>query len=192
MNRDTPGADNKQDFTQVADREEPGLECSCVLSAPVQPNTSYAAQKLMSRILLTVLVVTGFAAKVEAQPQSPKPECELLYQLPDLSESENGTPEPHAIEPEWLQIRLEADSLVSVLTYQYEHKPDGSPAHDLGDEGRKRVEANATNLTQKMKPGDEIWTYSTPAEMWGSLAGQMGVLILRRCTIVDEIFTLMN
>jgi hypothetical protein len=43
-----------------------------------------------------------------------------------------------------------------------------------------------------MKPGDELWTFCSPAESWQNLAGRRGIVLLRDGMAIAEIVTLMN
>jgi|APLak6261691555_1056199.scaffolds.fasta_scaffold12337_1 hypothetical protein len=43
-----------------------------------------------------------------------------------------------------------------------------------------------------MRPGDEIWEFSSPAEDWENLAGRGGYAMVRGGEIVQHIVTIMN
>ena len=47
-------------------------------------------------------------------------------------------------------------------------------------------------LKSEMKPGDEIWTFSSPPETWEALMGRSGIALVRDGEIVQHIVTLMN
>ncbi|MGO9008410.1 MAG: hypothetical protein ACLQIQ_20490 [Beijerinckiaceae bacterium] len=47
-------------------------------------------------------------------------------------------------------------------------------------------------LKSEMEPGDEIWTFSNPADYWEHLAGRAGVALVRHGKAVKTIVTLMN
>jgi hypothetical protein len=47
-------------------------------------------------------------------------------------------------------------------------------------------------LKAEMKPGDELWTFSSPADYWQHLAGRLGIALVRDGKIVDVIVTTMN
>jgi len=47
-------------------------------------------------------------------------------------------------------------------------------------------------LKAEMKSGDELWTFSSPADYWKNLAGRLGIALVRDGKIVDVIVTAMN
>jgi hypothetical protein len=47
-------------------------------------------------------------------------------------------------------------------------------------------------LKSAMRPGDELWTFTSPADSWAHLAGRAGIALVRNRTIVSAIVTLMN
>ena len=47
-------------------------------------------------------------------------------------------------------------------------------------------------LKAEMRPGDEIWTFSSPEESWRHLAGRSGVALVRQGKVIMTIVTLMN
>ena len=44
----------------------------------------------------------------------------------------------------------------------------------------------------QIKPGDEIWKFSSSADSWQHLAGRAGLCIVRNGEIVDSIVTMKN
>ncbi|MGD0147065.1 MAG: hypothetical protein ABSB77_00620 [Xanthobacteraceae bacterium] len=47
-------------------------------------------------------------------------------------------------------------------------------------------------LKAEMQPGDELWTFSSPAESWKYLAGRAGVALVRDGKPIKVVITLMN
>jgi hypothetical protein len=47
-------------------------------------------------------------------------------------------------------------------------------------------------LKVEMKPGDELWTFTSPPETWRILAGRAGIALVRDGEIVRFIVRLMN
>jgi hypothetical protein len=47
-------------------------------------------------------------------------------------------------------------------------------------------------LKAEMKTGDELWTFSSPADYWKNFAGRLGIALVRNGKIVDVIVTTMN
>ena len=43
-----------------------------------------------------------------------------------------------------------------------------------------------------MRPGDELWTFSSPEESWRALAGRGGIALVRGGQVVDSIVTILN
>jgi len=60
-------------------------------------------------------------------------------------------------------------------------------AKPFGFQNRRWEELKALVL-----PGDEIWTFSSPAESWERLAGRAGVALVRDGVPIRVIFTMMN
>jgi hypothetical protein len=47
-------------------------------------------------------------------------------------------------------------------------------------------------LKAEMKPGDELWTFASPADSWKNLAGRAGIALVREGDVVRSIITLQN
>ena len=47
-------------------------------------------------------------------------------------------------------------------------------------------------LKAAMRPGDELWTFASPAQSWQDLAGRAGVALVRDGTPITVITTSMN
>ena len=47
-------------------------------------------------------------------------------------------------------------------------------------------------LKAAMQPGDEIWTFASPADSWGNLAGRAGLALVRNGRAIKVIVTVMN
>lgn len=43
-----------------------------------------------------------------------------------------------------------------------------------------------------MLPGDELWTFSSPADYWEHIAGRAGIALVRKGVPIRTIVTLMN
>ena len=43
-----------------------------------------------------------------------------------------------------------------------------------------------------MQPGDELWTFSSPAQSWEDLAGRAGVALVRDGNPIKVLVTMMN
>ena len=54
--------------------------------------------------------------------------------------------------------------------------------------------ANWKALLAQMQEGDELWEFMSPPETWDKkhMAGRKGIALIRNCTVVDYIITLMN
>lgn len=80
---------------------------------------------------------------------------------------------------------------------------EAEAAHpEMRDEGVTRVPSAAKafgfknekweSLKAEMQPGDELWTFCSPAESWQNHAGRRGIVLLRDGLAVAEIITMMN
>jgi hypothetical protein len=47
-------------------------------------------------------------------------------------------------------------------------------------------------LKAEMKPGDEIWSFSSPASSWQDLAGRAGVVLVRDGNPIKALVTMLN
>jgi hypothetical protein len=80
--------------------------------------------------------------------------------------------------PQWLRHRatipeLEADQLIEGVPFGF-------------------CNAEWEALKQKMCPGDELWTFSSPPEDWERRMGFEGIALLRDGEIVDFFITALN
>jgi hypothetical protein len=44
----------------------------------------------------------------------------------------------------------------------------------------------------RSEPGDEIWEYSSPRELWAQMMGRSGIALVRRGEVVDSFVRRMN
>jgi len=47
-------------------------------------------------------------------------------------------------------------------------------------------------LKAEIKPGDELWNFSSSTESWQQLAGRMGVALLRDGKVIQVLITEIN
>ena len=47
-------------------------------------------------------------------------------------------------------------------------------------------------LKAALKPGDEVWTFSSPADSWHNLAGRAGIAVVRHGHAIKILITMMN
>ena len=47
-------------------------------------------------------------------------------------------------------------------------------------------------LKADMQPGDELWTFSSSAKSWRSLAGRAGIALVRNGTPIETLVSVMN
>jgi hypothetical protein len=47
-------------------------------------------------------------------------------------------------------------------------------------------------LKAEMRPGDELWTFSSSAKSWRSLAGRAGIALVRNGTPIETLVSVMN
>ena len=106
-----------------------------------------------------------------------------------ICQERDGEERTEVIPPSWLQEKI------SVAEAEATH-----PGVD--DERRSRhpelakpfggLNSRWEALKSEMKPGDEIWTFSSPADYWEHLAGRAGVALVRHGKAVKTIVTLKN
>jgi hypothetical protein len=111
--------------------------------------------------------------------------CGAVAQAADDAPASAAPPIPK----EWLQKRIsvaEAEAAFPGITddrvAQY---PEA--AKPFGFESRE-WEA----LKTQMRPGDELWTYASPADSWLHLAGRAGIALVRDGTPIAALLGAMN
>ena len=45
---------------------------------------------------------------------------------------------------------------------------------------------------ERIRPGDELWEFSSPSETWKLLCGRAGISLVRENEIINNIITVMN
>ena len=77
---------------------------------------------------------------------------------------------------------------VSVLEAEKNHMEilDNKKVPFAGNDDRWKA------MISKMQDGDELWEYTSPAEMWEILAGQDGIVLVRDGKVIDDLLLVMN
>jgi hypothetical protein len=91
--------------------------------------------------------------------------------------------------PEWLQERIRAEVATRLHTRASDERSAHVPAlrKPFGFRNPQWEELKAN-----MRPGDELWTFASPAESWQHFAGRSGIALVRNKRIVCALVTLMN
>jgi hypothetical protein len=131
-----------------------------------------------TRGLLAAIAFAGFAA-----PRLPP------VWLSPVGAVRAAEPDEIFLPPQWLQQRI------SVADAERMYTPVADDRADRAPELRKPFgfrNAQWEKLKAQMQPGDEIWTFSSPAQSWQDLAGRSGVVLVRDKKIIAEIVVMMN
>jgi hypothetical protein len=91
---------------------------------------------------------------------------------------------------EWLDERLTLEE----IERKYTAKPDGLDSISAAALNKPFGYQNARweALKARMQPGDELWTFASPADSWKHLAGRAGIALVRDNKMVDAIVTILN
>lgn len=90
---------------------------------------------------------------------------------------------------EWLQERITVQEAERMHTRAPDERSARIPALRKPFGFRN---AQWEELKARMWPGDELWTFASPAESWRHLAGRSGIALVRNKKMVCAIVTLMN
>ena len=58
--------------------------------------------------------------------------------------------------------------------------------------GVSRLDGRWQELKGRMRPGDQVWTFASPADSWRHLAGRAGIALVRAGVAIEAIITMMN
>jgi hypothetical protein len=96
---------------------------------------------------------------------------------------------PSAIPKDWL------DRKISIAEAEAEHPgirderaqrfPDAAKPFGFRNKAWKALKA-------AMQPGDELWTFFSPADSWKHLAGRAGIALVRDGNPIEALVTVMN
>jgi hypothetical protein len=104
----------------------------------------------------------------------------------DDAANESAQPIPTA----WLEERISVQDVEAGYSVIAADRLDQAPAAIFEPLGSKRSEWDA--LKAEMKPGDEVWTFASPADSWVHLAGRAGYALVRAGKPIKVIVTIMN
>ena len=88
---------------------------------------------------------------------------------------------------EWLDKPITLEAAERAYMPPRDDRSDPAPRKPFGFNNAQWEELKA-----HMQPGDELWTFSSPADSWQHLAGRAGVALVRNKKVVGAIVTLMN
>lgn len=94
-----------------------------------------------------------------------------------------------AIPAEWLGEKLSVEQAEARYP-----GVDGGPGRRSPGPGKPFGALNGDweALKAEMKPGDEIWTFASPAATWQDLAGRAGIVLVRSGRPIRAIVTMLN
>lgn len=95
---------------------------------------------------------------------------------------------------EWLKAKVRASDIEAEMSLPFKDSgifavTDGQ-AEAMGT--IVPIDPKWRRIKLRMVPGDELWTFSSPADSWKSLAGRMGVALIRAGHPIAHVTTLMN
>jgi hypothetical protein len=156
--------------------ESLAFDCGLGVATPGAGPFETGAFRLRERgVVGGAFFAATFLAKAVAATPEPRRAREMIAQ------TEEAARDP-AIPSSWLTERTTVEEAEARHTVAI----DGSPT-PFG------YNASAwARLKNRMRPGDEIWNFVSPAESWRALAGRMGVALVRKGVVIDHIVTLMN
>ena len=93
--------------------------------------------------------------------------------------------DPAMISREMLQKRVTVNQAWDILL-------DGESLDSVEEEIQASISAWWRSFTGTMKPGDEMWYWSTSPNSWKAKAGRAGLVIVRKGRFVRATVTLMN
>ena len=134
---------------------------------------------------LAVLVLAGCATS----PQFTRPDCGSLTGLDSATVIVDGLYDHLEMEPAWLLEEIEPDHIDAWIDRNARTQlisGGESPRADSLRIARTRqwLQTEWGQLRRLMQPGDRFFYYSTPDGYWSSLAGQDGIVLIRKCKIV--------
>ncbi len=148
------------------------------------------------RCLLTAIAI--LMASCTSLKQGEHPRCERLN-TDETIEHASGLTHGYDLELRWFKERLSQEEAKSYLWetcfgYTEQHKEDYSDYHynKYKQQCQEWLDESWAPLEGQMREGDELWFYSTPDDMWGALAGQEGLALLRGCQLLARIITVQS
>jgi hypothetical protein len=98
-----------------------------------------------------------------------------------------GLMDHNELEISWFKEEIKPDS-IEVWANKYLRKslsnnPDSLELKSI-NQSLKYIATKWKRMQLHLKPGDRIFYYSTPEIYWNSLAGQDGLVILRKCLVI--------
>jgi hypothetical protein len=142
---------------------------------------------------LTITILLAGCASLAKLPSS-EPSvtgCQAFTRHPREVISVSGLTDHDELEPAWLKEELGPHTIDDwIRRYAAQSMASWEP-----DSARREVRMllereflhDAWNqLVRLSAPGDRFFYYTTPDNYWSSLAGQDGIVVLRRCVVVAK------
>jgi hypothetical protein len=88
---------------------------------------------------------------------------------------------------EWLRERLSDSELAALDEGARGTYEGGRDAYEHGFTLRDTV--GWASIKSQFTPGDEVWKYCSPMEIWQNYKGEMGIAIVRQGAVVASVVT---
>ncbi len=118
-----------------------------------------------------------------------------------LTESDSALHHPEGLidnigkmDPNWLSEKIDVNNFYLWYAQHFNIPvPNVLDTSKIDIELKKRGVVAVNNnsdiiwLLKHLRPGDEVWYYTTPDNYWASLSGRDGIVLIRKCRIIVEI-----
>jgi hypothetical protein len=142
----------------------------------------------MPRLRTKIIFISVFLAAFIFLPVLPGVFAEPPDQeKSDIMNDEHPCPDSDNIIMQWLQKRVTVQEAEDAhLVRDEDLGPDPVPFGFINDDWRK--------LLSQMKEGDQLWEFRSPPATWDKdhMAGREGIALIRGCSVIATIITLMN
>ncbi len=118
-------------------------------------------------------------------------DCDSLSVLEGATISVNGLTHGYSLKAEWLTESLSTEEADKFLWdfWMESWNEKNKEVLRIDTTFQRFALQDWENLKNQKKSSDEFWHYTTPNEYWDALAGQEGLVLLRKCKVVGTIIT---
>jgi len=142
----------------------------------------------MNRLLIILLlsVITIESSKAQINYLLP---CDSLELNDSTQISVTGLMDHNDLDVNWIREKIENDSIEKWLRnytekmFEPDERDDPFSLKIINEQIEYDI-ARWNNLKQYMRADDIVAYYTTPKSYWESLAGQDGLIIIRRCKVI--------
>ncbi|MEQ8578832.1 MAG: hypothetical protein RIC57_08335 [Balneola sp.] len=141
-------------------------------------------------LIISIMHLVG-NSDVQKPTNSDVYSCDSISVLEGATRAASGLTHGYALEAEWLKNSLSTEEADKLLwDFWIESWNEKKKEILKKDTTFQRFALQGwENLKNKKEPSDEFWYYTTPIEYWNALAGQEGIVLLRKCKVVGTIIT---